>query len=115
MRGVNRHRGVAHLAGEVGLPVVTEAARQQLRIEGHEFREDIDVGIMVETPAAVILADASKFDRMAPGFMFGFDRVGTVVTDARIAEPVAIGIQRRDDRPRPARSDWRWFGGGWPL
>jgi len=37
---------------------VLEAARQQLRIEGREFSEDIQVGIMVETPAAVVLADA---------------------------------------------------------
>ena len=37
---------------------VLEAARQQLRIEGREFSEDIDVGIMIETPAAVVLADA---------------------------------------------------------
>ena len=33
---------------------------------------------------AVILVDASKFDRVAPGFMFGFDQVGTVVTDAAV-------------------------------
>ncbi len=37
---------------------VLEAARQQLRIEGREFSEDIEVGIMIETPAAVVLADA---------------------------------------------------------
>jgi len=37
---------------------VLEAARQQLRIEGREFAEDIEVGIMVETPAAVVLADS---------------------------------------------------------
>jgi DeoR family transcriptional regulator of aga operon len=30
---------------------------------------------------AVVLVDATKFDRVAPGFMFGFDQVGTVVTD----------------------------------
>lgn len=30
---------------------------------------------------AVMLVDSSKFDRVAPGFMFGFDAVGTVVTD----------------------------------
>jgi len=33
---------------------------------------------------AVILADASKFDRVAPGFMFGFERASTIVTDERI-------------------------------
>jgi len=33
---------------------------------------------------AVILADARKFDRVAPGFMFGFEQAGTIVTDERI-------------------------------
>jgi phosphotransferase system enzyme I (PtsI) len=41
---------------------VLEAARQQLRIEGKDFSEDIEVGIMVETPAAVVLADALARD-----------------------------------------------------
>jgi DeoR/GlpR family transcriptional regulator of sugar metabolism len=39
---------------------------------------------------AVILVDASKFDRVAPGFMFGFDQVGTVVTDGS-ARPETLG------------------------
>ncbi len=37
---------------------VVEAARQQLDIEGREYADDIQVGIMVETPAAVVLADS---------------------------------------------------------
>lgn len=32
----------------------------------------------------VVLVDASKFDRVAAGFMFGFDEVGTVVTDDHV-------------------------------
>lgn len=32
----------------------------------------------------VILADATKLDRVAPGFMFGFDQVGTLVSDGRL-------------------------------
>ena len=59
---------------------------------------DIDVGFMTERVAeiavdramramardAVILADSSKFDRVAPGFMFGFEQVGTLVTDEHV-------------------------------
>jgi phosphotransferase system enzyme I (PtsI) len=37
---------------------VLEAARQQLIIEGKQFADPIDIGIMVETPAAVVLAEA---------------------------------------------------------
>ena len=32
----------------------------------------------------VVLADSSKFDRVAPGFVFGLDKVDTLVTDARV-------------------------------
>ena len=59
---------------------------------------DLDVGFMTERVAeiavdramramardAVILADSSKFDRVAPGFMFGFEQVGTLVTDEHV-------------------------------
>ncbi len=61
---------------------------------------DLDTGFMTEqvreiavdralrsaAREAVILADASKFDRVAPGFMFGFEQVGTIVTDDRVDE-----------------------------
>lgn len=42
---------------------------------------------------AVILADASKFDHMAPGFMFGFEQVGTVVTDDRVEEETRLALE----------------------
>ena len=42
---------------------------------------------------AVVLADASKFDHMAPGFMFGFEQVGTVVTDARIERETRLALE----------------------
>jgi DeoR/GlpR family transcriptional regulator of sugar metabolism len=32
----------------------------------------------------VVLADSSKFDRVAPGFVFGLDKVDALVTDARV-------------------------------
>jgi len=37
---------------------VVEAARQQLIIEGRAFADPIDVGIMIETPAAVVMAES---------------------------------------------------------
>lgn len=47
---------------------------------------------------AVILAGASKLDRVAPGFMFGFDQVGTVVTDDRIEASTQEALERRGVR-----------------
>jgi DeoR/GlpR family transcriptional regulator of sugar metabolism len=43
----------------------------------------------------VILADASKFDRVAPGFMFGFDQVGTLVTDERLRPAMRTALGER--------------------
>ena len=47
---------------------------------------------------AVVVADASKLDRMAPGFMFGFEQVGTVVTDDRIDEATRRALEKRGVR-----------------
>lgn len=47
---------------------------------------------------AVILADASKFDRVAPGFMFGFGQVGTIVTDDGIDESTREALEGRGVR-----------------
>lgn len=43
----------------------------------------------------VILADASKLDRVAPGFMFGFDQVGTLVTDGRLRPAMRAALTER--------------------
>ena len=43
----------------------------------------------------VILADASKLDHVAPGFMFGFDQVGTLVTDERIRPAMRSALGER--------------------
>jgi DeoR/GlpR family transcriptional regulator of sugar metabolism len=47
------------------------------------------------TRECVILADASKLDRVAPGFMFGFDQVGTLVTDERIRPAMRSALGER--------------------
>ncbi len=44
----------------------------------------VDRALRAMARDAVVLADASKFDRAAPGFMFGFDQVGTLVTDESV-------------------------------
>ena len=44
---------------------------------------------------AVILADATKLDRMAPGFMFGFEHVGVLVTDDRIESHMRAALEAR--------------------
>ena len=32
----------------------------------------------------ILMADATKFDRLGPGFVFGIDEVSTIVTDSRV-------------------------------
>jgi DeoR family transcriptional regulator of aga operon len=73
---------------------------------------DLDTGFMTEqvreiaidramraiAREAVVLADASKFDRMAPGFMFGFERVGVLVTDERIRPDFVEAVESRGTR-----------------
>lgn len=64
---------------------------------------------------AVILADSEKFGRVAPGFMFGFEQVSSIVTDdgipAEMREAltelgidvvVAGGVQTRDEDAGPS-------------
>jgi DeoR family transcriptional regulator of aga operon len=44
----------------------------------------VDRALRAMARDAVILADASEFDRVAPGFMFGFQQASTLVTDERV-------------------------------
>ena len=43
----------------------------------------------------VILADASKLDRVAPGFLFEFDQVSTLVTDGRLSPAMRAALEDR--------------------
>lgn len=36
---------------------IIEEVKAELRSEGHEFRDDVELGIMIETPAAVMISD----------------------------------------------------------
>lgn len=100
--------GVHSLGGHL-----TEAAMRDLRADTvfmGASAVDLEHGFMTEQIAeipvdralrrmardAVILVDASKFDRVAPGFMFGFDQVSSVVTDAAV-RPETIGALRDHD------------------
>ena len=58
----------------------------------------VDRALRAIAREAVILADASKLDRVAPGFMFGFDHVGTLVTDDRIDEATKAALEQRGVR-----------------
>jgi DeoR/GlpR family transcriptional regulator of sugar metabolism len=42
----------------------------------------------------VVLADASKFDQLAPAFVFGLDVVDTIVTDARVRPETVDALER---------------------
>lgn len=73
---------------------------------------DLDHGFMTEQVAeipvdralrrmareVVIVADATKFERLAPGFMFGFEAVSTIVTDDRISPQVHAALEDRGVR-----------------
>lgn len=73
---------------------------------------DLDNGVMTEqireiavdramraiAREGVILTDASKLGRMAPGFMFGFEQVSTLVTDERIDRATIEALERRGPR-----------------
>jgi len=57
--------------------------------------------------SAVVLADASKFEQVAPAFVFGLDEVDTIVTDWRIPADTVRAIESRGVRvivasPEPA-------------
>jgi DeoR family transcriptional regulator, aga operon transcriptional repressor len=52
---------------------------------------------------AVVVVDATKLERLAPGFMFGFESVGTVVTDERIRRDIVDAITIRGPRVVVAR------------
>jgi DeoR/GlpR family transcriptional regulator of sugar metabolism len=47
---------------------------------------------------AVILADATKLDRVAPGLMFGFEQVGSLSTDERVRPQVVEALTARGVR-----------------
>jgi len=48
--------------------------------------------------SVVVLADASKFDQVAPAYVFGLNEVDTVVTDATIRREHVDGLERRGVR-----------------
>jgi DeoR/GlpR family transcriptional regulator of sugar metabolism len=98
-------RGVHSLSGHLA-----EAALRDLRADTTFMGAsavDMHHGFMTEQIAeipvdralrgiareAVILVDASKFDRVAPGYMFGFGEVQTVVTDPSIRPEIRAALQ----------------------
>jgi DeoR/GlpR family transcriptional regulator of sugar metabolism len=55
----------------------------------------IDRALRRMARSVVVLADASKFEQVAPGFVFGLDEVDSIVTDHAIAPEVLAAIRRR--------------------
>ena len=51
----------------------------------------------------VVLADASKFDLVAPAFVFGLEDVDVLVTDATVRDEVVAGLEARNVRVMIAR------------
>jgi DeoR/GlpR family transcriptional regulator of sugar metabolism len=56
--------------------------------------------------SVVVLADATKFDAVAPAWVFGLEEVGTIVTDWTLAPDVVAEFEGRGVRmivaPEPA-------------
>jgi DeoR/GlpR family transcriptional regulator of sugar metabolism len=46
----------------------------------------------------VVLADASKFEQVAPAYVFGLDEVDTIVTDETIDRDLVAAVERRGVR-----------------
>jgi DeoR/GlpR family transcriptional regulator of sugar metabolism len=65
----------------------------------------VDRALRAMARDGVILADASKFDRVAPGFMFGFEQVGTLVTDASVRPEHAVALEGHGTRVLAAREE----------
>jgi len=52
----------------------------------------VDRALRAIVREAVIVADSTKFDRVAPGFMFGFEAVNTLVTDERVRHDLVAAV-----------------------
>ena len=58
----------------------------------------IDRALRRMARSAVVLADASKFAQVAPGFVFGLDEVDVLVTDDALPAPTAAAVRERGVR-----------------
>lgn len=55
----------------------------------------IDRALRSMARQVVVLADGSKFEQVAPGYVFGLDEVDTVVTDTTAAPATIAALRRR--------------------
>lgn len=55
----------------------------------------IDRALSSMARSVVVLADASKFEQVAPGFVFGLDEVDVLVTDAALAPGTAAVVREK--------------------
>ena len=56
---------------------------------------DTDRALRSIARECVVLADASKLDRVAPGFLFQFGQVSTLVTDGRLSRALLEALRER--------------------
>jgi DeoR family transcriptional regulator of aga operon len=55
----------------------------------------IDRALRSMARQVVVLADGSKFEQVAPGYVFGLDEVDTIVTDTTVAPATIAALRRR--------------------
>lgn len=58
----------------------------------------IDRALRKMSRSVVVLADASKFEQVAPGFVFGLDQIDALVTDEAPAAAVRVALAERSVR-----------------
>jgi DeoR/GlpR family transcriptional regulator of sugar metabolism len=98
LRGHLTEVGMGELRADTAFMGVSAIDLEHGFMTDHVAEIAVDRALRGMARDAVVLADASKFDRVAPGFMFGFEQVGTLVTDTRARPAFVEALTARGTR-----------------